>query len=83
MGKTIIQVPLDEELLRELNKVSGEQSKSRSELIRDACRKYLRETEEERLDRLYQEGYKRMPETSETGESQIKMLKNVWPQEKW
>ena len=83
MSKTIIQVPIDKELLRELNKISTEQSKSRAEVIRHACRNFLKETEEEKLDRIYQEGYKRIPETTEMGESQIKMLKNIWPKETW
>ena len=83
MSKTIIQIPIDKELLQELDKLSLELSKSRAEVIRNACRKYLNETEEERLDRIYQEGYKRIPETAGMGESQIKMLKNVWPKETW
>ena len=83
MSKTIIQIPIDKELLQELDKISSEQSKSRAEVIRHACRKFLKETEEERLDCIYQEGYKRIPETAEMGESQIKMIKNVWPKETW
>ena len=83
MSKTIIQIPIDQELLQELDKISLEQSKSRAEVIRHACRKFLKETEEEKLDRIYQEGYERIPETAEIGESQIKILKNVWPKETW
>jgi metal-responsive CopG/Arc/MetJ family transcriptional regulator len=83
MSKTIIQIPIDKELLQELDKISTEQSKSRAEVIRHACRKFLKETEEEKLDRIYQEGYKRIPETTEMGESQIKMLKNICPKETW
>jgi len=83
MSKIIIQVPVDEELLQRLDKLSKEQSKSRAEVIRHACRKFLKETEEERLDRVYQEGYERVPETPEMGEAQIKMIKKVWPKESW
>jgi metal-responsive CopG/Arc/MetJ family transcriptional regulator len=83
MTKTIIQVPIDKELLQALDKVSNELSKSRAELIRHACRRYLQETEEERLDRIYQDGYKRIPESAEIGESQLKILKHVWPKENW
>ena len=83
MSKTIIQIPIDKELLQELDKISIEQSKSRAEVIRHACRKYLNETEEKRLDRIYQEGYQRIPETAEMSESQIKMIKNVWSKETW
>ena len=83
MSKTIIQIPTDVELLTALDKISGEQRKSRTEVIRHACRKYLQETEEGRKEQIYQEGYKRTLETPEIGESQIRMLKNVWPKEKW
>ena len=83
MSKIIIQVPVERELLDELDKLSKEQSKSRSEVIRQACRKFLDETEEERLDRIYVEGYKRIPETTEWGEAQLKMAKEVLPDEEW
>jgi metal-responsive CopG/Arc/MetJ family transcriptional regulator len=83
MSKTVIQVPIDSELLEALDKISSEQCKSRSEVIRVACRKYLRETEAERMDRIYQEGYQRIPETTEVAESQVKMLSKVWPKESW
>ncbi len=83
MSKIIIQVPVERELLDELNKLSKEKSKSRSEVIRQACRKFLDETEEERLDRIYVEGYKRIPETTEWGEAQEAMLSEVWPKESW
>ncbi|MDD5189655.1 MAG: ribbon-helix-helix domain-containing protein [Dehalococcoidales bacterium] len=83
MSKIIIQVPVERELLDELDKLSKEQSKSRSEVIRQACRKFLDETEEERLDRIYVEGYKRIPETTEWGEAQEAMLSEVWPKESW
>jgi len=35
------------------------------------------------LDKNYQDGYERIPETTEMAESQVKMLKDVWPDEKW
>ena len=35
------------------------------------------------LDKNYQDGYERGPETTEMAESQVKMLKDVWPDEKW
>ncbi len=35
------------------------------------------------LDKKYQSGYERIPETTEMAESHVKMLKNVWPEEKW
>jgi len=42
MVKKVIQVPVDEELLSALDQLSKKQSKARSELIRQACQRYLR-----------------------------------------
>jgi metal-responsive CopG/Arc/MetJ family transcriptional regulator len=83
MNKTVIQVPMDKELLDELDNFSSSINKSRAEIIRQACRKFIKEMEEERLDRLYQEGYRRIPETTEMAESQVSMLKDILPEEKW
>jgi metal-responsive CopG/Arc/MetJ family transcriptional regulator len=83
MSKTVIQIPIDSELLEALDEISIEQSKSRAEVIRTACRKYLRETAEERLDRFYQEGYQRIPENPVIAESQVKMLNKIWQKESW
>ena len=71
MVKKVIQVPVDEGLLTALNQLSKKQRKGRSELIRQACQRYLRQVESEELDRLYQQGYKRLPEEAELGEAQI------------
>jgi hypothetical protein len=35
------------------------------------------------LDKNYQDGYERIAETTEMAESQVNMLKDVWPDEKW
>ncbi len=43
MAKKVIQVPVDEELLEELDYLSRKQRRARSELIRQACRIYLRQ----------------------------------------
>ena len=83
MPKKVIQVPVDAELLRELDNLSKKQHKARSELIRQACRRYLREVEDEELDRLYQQGYMKVPEESETGETQIAMSGEVMSRESW
>jgi metal-responsive CopG/Arc/MetJ family transcriptional regulator len=83
MPKTIIQVPMDEELVKKLNKISKRQKKTRAELIRQACEKFLKEKEREEQDRIYVEGYRRIPETTEWAEAQEKMLNDVWPREKW
>jgi len=83
MAKKVIQVPITEELLKELENVSKKQSKSRAEVIRQACQRYLKEAENEDLDELYRAGYKRIPEEPAVGEAQAAMAKESMPKEEW
>jgi len=83
MTKKVIQVPVDEELLKDLNSLSKKWRKARSELIRQACLRYLRQVESEELDKLYQQGYKRVPEEPEVGEIQVAMSGEILPRESW
>ena len=83
MVKKVIQVPVDEELLSALDQTSRKQNKARAELIREACQCYLTQVESEELDRLYREGYERVPEEPELGESQLRQLAEILPEEKW
>lgn len=83
MAKKVIQVPVDEELLTALDQLSRKQRKARSELIRQACQSYLGQVESEELDRLYQQGYERLPEEPELGEAQIALAREVLSKESW
>ena len=86
MRKKIIQVPVDEKLLKELDLLSKQQQKPRAEVIREACARYVAETEEAEADRKYIESYKNMPETQEEKEwAELggKMLAKFHPEEKW
>ena len=83
MVKKIIQVPVDEELLKGLDSLSKKQRKARSELIRHACLRYLQQVEHEELDKLYQQGYARIPEEPEAGEIQIAMSGEILSKESW
>ncbi|MFC2059216.1 ribbon-helix-helix domain-containing protein [Chloroflexota bacterium] len=83
MAKKVIQVPVDEELLNALDQLSRKQSKARSELIRQACQRYLNQVEFEELDRIYQQGYERLPEEPEIGETQIALVGEIFPKESW
>jgi hypothetical protein len=83
LSKKIIQIPIDEKLLKELNSVSKKQRKARAELIREACAGYLVKIEQQELDRIYQQGYEDFPETPDVGEAQIVMLKHILPEENW
>jgi metal-responsive CopG/Arc/MetJ family transcriptional regulator len=83
MVKKVIQVPVDEELLIALNQRSRKQNKARAELIREACQCYLEQVEFEELDRLYQQGYERMPEESKLGDAQAALVSEILPKESW
>jgi metal-responsive CopG/Arc/MetJ family transcriptional regulator len=81
--KKVIQVPVDEELLAALDQLSRKQRKARSELIRQACRRYLGQVESEALDRLYQQGYEKLPEEPELGQAQIAITGEILSRESW
>lgn len=83
MRKRTVQVAVDDNLLEALERQCRKQSKTRAELIRVACKYYLRHLEDEELDRLYQEGYVRVPEKTDVGETQLAMLGDVLDKESW
>ena len=58
----IIQVPMPEDLLGELDALSQQQDRSRAALIREACAEYLASAEEAEKSRQYVEGYEKFPE---------------------
>jgi metal-responsive CopG/Arc/MetJ family transcriptional regulator len=61
----IIQVPMSEDLLKELDALSREQDRSRASLIREACAEYIANAEEAEKVRQYIEGYEKFPEDEE------------------
>lgn len=83
MAKKVIQVPVDERLLGALNSMSKKRGQSRSDLIRTACVKYLKQAEQEQLDAIYQEGYRRLPEKPSLGEAQAALAAHILPEDPW
>ncbi len=79
----VIQVPMEEELLRLVNRLARARRSTRAALIREACQEYLRRLEEEELERRYIEGYRRKPEDPAWGELGAKLATLVWPREDW
>ena len=67
--KTIVQVPMEKELLDRLDRQARELDVSRSALIREACRAHLRRLEQAELERRYVEGYQRVPEEASEEET--------------
>jgi metal-responsive CopG/Arc/MetJ family transcriptional regulator len=83
MEKQIIQVPVEGTLLKELNLECKKQRKSRAEIVRTACRSYLKRRMEEELERIYIKGYTEIPESPDFAISQEKMLGDVLSEESW
>ncbi|HET9475889.1 MAG TPA: ribbon-helix-helix domain-containing protein [Dehalococcoidia bacterium] len=79
----IIQVPMNEELLEQLDSYSSERGQSRSAFIREACAEYVAKLTEEELDRRYAESYRNFPESTENDEWRLKMAAEVWGEEDW
>ena len=79
----IVQVPMDEELLGSLDEVSRGQGTSRSAVIREACRQYLRRVRDELLDEVYEQGYQRAPEDAAVSGAQASLAARVLPEESW
>jgi len=79
----VIQVPMDEELLKAVNRRAKSRRSSRSAFIREACQQHLERLNEEELERQYVEGYRRMPEGSAGGKLGEGMAQEVWPKEDW
>jgi metal-responsive CopG/Arc/MetJ family transcriptional regulator len=83
VSKKVIQVPVDIELLNELDRFSVKQSKARAELIRQACQRYLDELKSEEMDKIYRQGYEKIPEDSRIGGAQVGIISKITPAESW
>jgi metal-responsive CopG/Arc/MetJ family transcriptional regulator len=84
MLKSVIQVPIDKELLARLDQRAAQKEISRAALIRQACTRYLRELEREEKIAQYVEGYRRFPETDrDVGETMAWLAAAELPAEEW
>lgn len=82
----IIQVPVSEDLLRQLDELSERRDQSRSALIREACTTYIASLEEAAADRRYIQSYTETPETEEEkewAELGAKMLAELTADDEW
>ncbi len=79
----VIQVPMDEELLRAVTGKAKALRQTRAALIRKACQEFLHRLEEDELEQRYVEGYRRKPETPAWGEVGAKMAAEVLGRENW
>lgn len=83
MMKKNIHLAIDPGLLEAIDALSRQEGTSRAEVIREACRMYIDRVERERKDREYQEAYRRNPESTEVGDIQLALLKDILPDEEW
>jgi len=81
--KKVIQVPMDEALLENLNHVSKRQNRPRADVIREACSYYIDQLQVSELDTAYQRGYERIPENGVCPEAQLAVIAQVLPEEEW
>ena len=83
MVKRVIQLVIDEELLKNLDSISRSKTKARSEIIRQACHRYLQQLKDEELDRIYQQSYIDFPEDPGFGEAQETLMAEMHDSEEW
>lgn len=83
MAKRVIQVPVEERLLKDLDSLSRRQHRARAALIREACQLYLLQVEQEEMESLYKQGYEKVPENAEVGEAQSAMVGEIVSRESW
>lgn len=81
--RKIIQVPMEEELLKKIDATAGIVAESRSAFIREACQQRLKSLRAKELDRLYIEGHQSHPEDLDWARSSAKLLSKRLPKEKW
>lgn len=79
----IIQVPMEQELLKQIDASAGIVAESRAAFIREACQQRLKNLRAQELDRLYIEGHQSRPENLDWAESSAKLLSKRLPKEKW
>src|SRR3990172_11493790 len=79
----IIQVPVPEDLLEALDRLSSERGESRSSVIREACAEYIASVEEAEADRRYVESYRKYPEDPALGITGARLATEAWEEEDW
>ncbi len=62
MGTNTVNISFNEELLREIDRVAGEEARSRSEFIREAARMYL--TRKEHWNKIFEYGRQKAKENN-------------------
>ncbi len=78
-----LRIEIDADLLESLDALAKRDRRSRTDIVEDACRAYVRSREAAAADRAYRRAYRRMPEPSATGQIQVALASAVLPEEVW
>ena len=78
----IIQVPIEEDLVKRIDETAGTVVESHAAVIRNACQQRLKNLQAKELDRLYIEGHQSHPEDLDWARSSAKLLSKRLPKEK-
>ena len=81
--KKVIHIPIEKELVARLDSQARAEDVSRAALIRIACTRYLRQVEDAERERIYEEGYRRIPEETTEAESLAWLAAADLPNEDW
>lgn len=80
MAARSVQISIDEELLREIDRRPETRKHGRSALIRNALRKYLAAEREKAIDAAYARAYAEKP----VGDEFDGLMKSqAWPEDPW
>jgi hypothetical protein len=79
----IIQVPMEDEILKRIDATAGVVAESRAAFIREACQLRLKALHDRERDRLYIEGHQNRPEDLDWAKSSAKLLSKRLLTEKW
>jgi metal-responsive CopG/Arc/MetJ family transcriptional regulator len=81
--KTIIQVPIEKELVIRLDELAARRGVSRAAVIRTACARYLSQLENDEREQRYIEGYRRIPDGTTEEETFAWLAAADLPAEDW
>jgi hypothetical protein len=81
-AKKVVQVPIEDKLLKRIDVTAGAVAESRVAFIREACKQRLKSLHAKKLDRFYAEGYRKKPEDLHWAGASVKLLSKRLSKEK-
>jgi hypothetical protein len=81
--KTVIQVPIEHELLASIDAAARGVAESRAAFIRDACAMRLRTLADEARDRQYEAAYRARPEDVSWAKIGARILASRLAKDRW